>query len=237
MIKRMLAIWSLVPLPFSKTSLNIWKVTVHVLLKPGLENFEHYFTSVWDECITRLYSLASFYLATGLLSYLATYLFSGYWLLTLVFSHLTKYLGIIFFVSLLLGFYQVSWIYTLISLISFGKFLIFLSSNFAFNSFFPSSLLGFQFHYVWTFDCVLHVSSFHCFFSVGFSLDNSYWPLGLPILFVAVKSISEFVISEIILCSSRKNPFDIFYRLQFSAKVFFLTILSYFPFSPSTYLK
>ena len=35
---------------FSKSSLNIWKSTVHVLLKPGLENFEHYFTSVWDEC-------------------------------------------------------------------------------------------------------------------------------------------------------------------------------------------
>ena len=34
---------------FSKTSLNIRKFTVHVLLKPGLENFEHYFTSVWDE--------------------------------------------------------------------------------------------------------------------------------------------------------------------------------------------
>ena len=34
----------------SKSSLNIWKFTVHVLLKPGLENFEHYFTSVWDEC-------------------------------------------------------------------------------------------------------------------------------------------------------------------------------------------
>ena len=31
---------------FSKTSLNIWKLTVHILLKPGLENFEHYFTSV-----------------------------------------------------------------------------------------------------------------------------------------------------------------------------------------------
>ena len=31
---------------FSKTSLNIWKFTVHVLLKPGLENFEHYFTRV-----------------------------------------------------------------------------------------------------------------------------------------------------------------------------------------------
>ena len=35
---------------FSKTSLNIRKFMVHVLLKPGLENFEHYFTSVWDEC-------------------------------------------------------------------------------------------------------------------------------------------------------------------------------------------
>ena len=35
---------------FSKFSLNIWKFTVHVLLKPGLENFEHYFASVLDEC-------------------------------------------------------------------------------------------------------------------------------------------------------------------------------------------
>ena len=35
---------------FSKTSLNIWKFTVHILLKPVLENFEHYFTSMWDEC-------------------------------------------------------------------------------------------------------------------------------------------------------------------------------------------
>ena len=31
---------------FSKSSLNIWKFTVHVLLKPGLENFEHYFASL-----------------------------------------------------------------------------------------------------------------------------------------------------------------------------------------------
>ena len=31
---------------FSKTSLNIWKFMVHVLLKPGLGNFDHYFTSV-----------------------------------------------------------------------------------------------------------------------------------------------------------------------------------------------
>ena len=35
---------------FSKSSLNIWKFTIHVLLKPGLENFEHYFASVWDKC-------------------------------------------------------------------------------------------------------------------------------------------------------------------------------------------
>ena len=31
---------------FSKTSLNIWKFSVHVLLKPSLENFEYYFASV-----------------------------------------------------------------------------------------------------------------------------------------------------------------------------------------------
>ena len=31
---------------FSKSSLNIWKFSLHVLLKPGLENFEHYFASV-----------------------------------------------------------------------------------------------------------------------------------------------------------------------------------------------
>ena len=35
---------------FSKSSLNIWKFVVHILLKPGLENFEHYFGSMWDEC-------------------------------------------------------------------------------------------------------------------------------------------------------------------------------------------
>ena len=35
---------------FSKTSLNIWKFMLHVLLKPVLENFEYYFISVWDEC-------------------------------------------------------------------------------------------------------------------------------------------------------------------------------------------
>ena len=36
---------------FSKSNLNICKFTVHVLLKPDLDNFEHYFASVWAECI------------------------------------------------------------------------------------------------------------------------------------------------------------------------------------------
>ena len=35
---------------FSKSSLNTWEFTVHIVLKTRLENFEHYFTSVWDEC-------------------------------------------------------------------------------------------------------------------------------------------------------------------------------------------
>ena len=36
--------------PFCKFILNIWKFTVHILLKLGLEDFEHYFSIVWDEC-------------------------------------------------------------------------------------------------------------------------------------------------------------------------------------------
>ena len=35
---------------FSKSSLNIWEFLVHVLLKPSLDNFEHYFASMWNEC-------------------------------------------------------------------------------------------------------------------------------------------------------------------------------------------
>ena len=36
---------------FSKPILNVWKFTVHLLLKLGLGNFKHYFASMWDECI------------------------------------------------------------------------------------------------------------------------------------------------------------------------------------------
>ena len=50
LIQWMLATRSLVPLPFSKSRLNIWKFVVQVLLKTSLVNFEHYFASVWDEC-------------------------------------------------------------------------------------------------------------------------------------------------------------------------------------------
>ena len=35
---------------FSKTSLNIWKFKVYILLKPGLENFRHHFPNVKDKC-------------------------------------------------------------------------------------------------------------------------------------------------------------------------------------------
>ena len=49
MIQWMLAIWSLVPLLFLNPAWTFVKFTVHVLLKPGLENFEHYFASAWDE--------------------------------------------------------------------------------------------------------------------------------------------------------------------------------------------
>ena len=35
---------------FSKSNSNICKSSVHVLLKPSLENFEHYFASIWNEC-------------------------------------------------------------------------------------------------------------------------------------------------------------------------------------------
>ena len=49
-IQQMLAIWSLVPLPFLNRVWTSGSSQFTLLLKPGLENFEHYFASVWDEC-------------------------------------------------------------------------------------------------------------------------------------------------------------------------------------------
>ena len=65
MIQQVLAIWSLVPPSFLNPAwTSIWKFTVHVLLQPGLENFEHYFASVWDEwnCVVvwAFFGIASF---------------------------------------------------------------------------------------------------------------------------------------------------------------------------------
>ena len=51
MIQGILAIWSLVPLLFLNSGwISGSSCTVRVLLNPGFENFEHYFTSLWDEC-------------------------------------------------------------------------------------------------------------------------------------------------------------------------------------------
>ena len=49
MIQQMLAIWSLVPVAFPKPAWTSGS-SEFMLLKPGWENFKHYFTSVWDEC-------------------------------------------------------------------------------------------------------------------------------------------------------------------------------------------
>ena len=50
MIRWMLAIWSLVPLSFLNPAWMSGSFSVHILLKPSLENFERYFPSVWNEC-------------------------------------------------------------------------------------------------------------------------------------------------------------------------------------------
>ena len=50
MIQWLLAIWSLVPLPILNPAWTSGKFLVHILLKPGLEKFEHFFASLWDEC-------------------------------------------------------------------------------------------------------------------------------------------------------------------------------------------
>ena len=64
---------------FSKTSLNIRKFTVH-MLKPGLENFEHYFTSVWDErnCVV----VWAFFCIAFLIDYIIILLSFSHWVVS-----------------------------------------------------------------------------------------------------------------------------------------------------------
>ena len=50
MIQFILSSWSLVPLPFLNPAWTSGHSWFHILLKPGLEKFEHYFSSVWDKC-------------------------------------------------------------------------------------------------------------------------------------------------------------------------------------------
>ena len=59
---------------FSKSSLNIWKFMVHVLLKPGLENFKYYFASMWDEynCVV----INNLFCNEGILAFTWTQIFS-----------------------------------------------------------------------------------------------------------------------------------------------------------------
>ena len=71
MIQWMLAIWSLVPLPFLNPAWTSGSFMVHILLKPGLENFKHYFAScddVWDEyiCVIFEHSLALPFFGIGM---------------------------------------------------------------------------------------------------------------------------------------------------------------------------
>ena len=73
---------------FYQSSLNIWKFMVHGLLTPGLENFEHYFTSMWDE-----YNCAvvwAFFGITFLWDWNENWPFSGLWPL-LSFPNLLAY--------------------------------------------------------------------------------------------------------------------------------------------------
>ena len=55
---------------FSKSNLNIWKFMVHVLLKPGLRNFEHYFANMWDECSCVWTFFGISFLGIGMKTYL-----------------------------------------------------------------------------------------------------------------------------------------------------------------------
>ena len=80
MIQQMLAIWPLIPLPFLNPAWTL-EILVHILLKPGLENFEHYFASVWDECYCTL--VWTFFVIAPLWDWNENWLFPVLWPLVL----------------------------------------------------------------------------------------------------------------------------------------------------------
>jgi len=78
---------------FSKSSLNIWEFSVHILLKPGLEHFEHLFARVWNECNCAL--AGAFFGITLLWDWNENWHFPFLWLL-LSFLNLLAYLVLYF---------------------------------------------------------------------------------------------------------------------------------------------
>ena len=83
---------------FSKSSLNIWKFMVHVLLKPGLENFEHNFASMWDECNCAV--VWTFFVIAFLWDWNENWLFSVLWSLLSfpnLLAHWVQHFNSIFF--------------------------------------------------------------------------------------------------------------------------------------------
>ena len=73
---------------FFKSSLNIWKFVVHILLQPCLENFEHYIASRWDECNSAV--VWTFFAIAFLCNWNEYWPFSVFWLL-LSFTNLLVY--------------------------------------------------------------------------------------------------------------------------------------------------
>ena len=84
----MLAIWSLVPLPFLNPGLNIWNFMVHILLKPGMENFQHYLIACEMSAIVQLFehSLALLFLGIGMKT--GVFLSHGHWWVFQIFWHI-----------------------------------------------------------------------------------------------------------------------------------------------------
>ena len=83
-IQQILAIWSLLPLPFLKSRLSTWKFSVYVLWNPSLENFEHYF---WALTVVQIFF--KFHKIFASIHYLFLYLFQDSTLYLIALSSLS----------------------------------------------------------------------------------------------------------------------------------------------------
>ena len=85
---------------FSKISLNIWsKFTVHILLKPGLEYFEHYFTSIWDECNCEVVLLRVYF---ALVFLICVYVYTCVYVSVCIYVYVVCHMCVCFLESILL---------------------------------------------------------------------------------------------------------------------------------------